>query len=99
MPRPRPNGISTAMIELRSRARAPSRPMIAAATSEPTTAPSTTLKPNSSAAAAPANESSLMPCTAKARSRVMTNTPISPPTMPSTAPAMIELCSRASSSP
>ena len=35
MPRPRPNGISTPMIELRSRARAPSQPMIAAAMSEP----------------------------------------------------------------
>ncbi len=73
--------------------------MIAAATSEPTIDPSTTPMPNSRAAAAPANESSLMPCTANARSRVMTKTPTRPPTMPSIAPAMIELCSRAISSP
>ena len=35
-----------------------------------------------------------MPCTANARSRIITNTPIRPPTMPSTAPAMIEFVSR-----
>ena len=82
--------MSTPMIELRSRARAPSTPMSAAAMSEPTIDPVTTSNPNSSAAAAPANDSSLMPCTAKAMSRCITNTPMSPPTSPSTAPAHTE---------
>jgi hypothetical protein len=59
----------------------------------------TTSTPNSSAAAAPANDSSLMPCTAKAMSRCITNTPMSPPTMPSTAPAQTEFCTRARMSP
>ena len=99
MPRPRPNGISTPMIELRSRALAPSSPMITAATSEPTMEPATTFAPMSSAAAAPANESSLMPCTAKAMSRCMTKTPMSPPTMPRIAAARIELRTSTSSSP
>ncbi len=94
MPSPSPNGMSTPMIELRSRAFAPSTPMIAAATSEPTMDPVTTSKPTSSANAAPANDSSLMPCTAKAMSRCITKTPTRPPTRPSTAPAMTELATR-----
>ena len=61
MPKPRPNGMSTPMIELRSRARDPSTPMSVAAMSEPTRDPATTLTPSSSAPAAPANDSSLMP--------------------------------------
>ena len=89
--------MSTPMIELRSRARAPSTPMSAAASSEPTIEPATTFTPSSRAAAAPANESSLMPCTANAMSRCMTKTPMRPPTMPSTAAAMIEFCTSASS--
>ena len=98
MPRPSPNGISTPMIELRSRARDPSRPMIAAAMRDPTSDPATTFTPSSSAAAAPANDNSLMPCTANAMSRCITKTPMSPPTIPSTAPAMIEFCTRPSNS-
>ena len=86
MPSPSPNGMSTPMIELRSRARAPSQPMIAAAMSEPTIEPVTTSAPMSRAAAAPANESSAMPWTANAMSRCITKTPTSPPTSPSTAP-------------
>ena len=79
--------MSTPMIELRSRARAPSSPMIAAAMSDPTMDPETTSAPMRSATAAPAKDSSLMPCTAKAMSRCITKTPMSPPTRPRTAPA------------
>ncbi len=89
----------TAMIELRSFARVPSTPMAIAAMREPTRDPPTTLTPRSSAAAAPANDSSLTPCTAKARSRVMTKTPMRPPTTPSTAPAMMLFRSSATSAP
>ena len=71
--------------------------MSAAATREPTREPATTLRPSRRAAAAPAKESSLMPCTANAMSRCMTKTPMSPPRMPRTAAAMIEFCTRASS--
>ncbi len=99
MPSPRPNGISTAVIELRSRARVPSNPMIAAATTEPTSDPATTPIPSSSPAAAPAKDSSLMPWTAKARSRCVTKTPMRPPTTPRIAPANTELRSRPSNSP
>ena len=73
--------------------------MSAAAISEPTIEPVTTSKPISSAAAAPAKESSLMPCTAKAMSRCMTKTPTSPPTRPSTAPAHTEFDTSARISP
>ena len=48
----------------------------------------TTLTPSSSAADAPAKDSSLMPCTANGRSRAITKTPIRPPSSPSTAPAI-----------
>ena len=82
--------MSTPMIELRSRARAPSHPISAAAMSEPTIEPVTTSAPIRSAAAAPANDSSLMPCTAKAMSRCITKTPIRPPTRPRIAPAHTE---------
>ncbi len=91
--------MSTPMIELRSRARAPSHPISRAATTEPTSEPVTTSNPKSSAAAAPANESSLMPCTANAMSRCMMNTPIRPPTRPSTAPAHTEFDTSARISP
>ncbi len=87
------------MAELRSRARLPSRPMTSAARMEPVSEPSTTFAPNSRAPDAPANESSLMLCTANGMSRIITNTLISPPTTPSTAPARIELCTRANSWP
>jgi hypothetical protein len=73
--------------------------MTAAARIEPTIDPATTFAPNSRAAAAPANDSSLMPCTANAMSRCMTKTPMSPPTMPSTAPATIEPCTSWSRAP
>ena len=61
MPRPSPKGMSTAMIELRSRARAPRIPISTAAISEPASEPMTTFTPKSRAADAPANDSSLMP--------------------------------------
>ena len=79
------------MIDDRSRARTPSTPITSAAISEPKIDPTTTLNPTSSAKDAPAKDSSLMPCTAKVRSRIITNTPIRPPITPSRAPAMIEL--------
>lgn len=87
------------MAELRSRARAPITPITAAATSEPMIEPATTFTPISMAADAPAKDSSLMPCTAKGRSRRMTNTPARPPIKPSAAPATSELRTRASNSP
>ncbi|CAM5560790.1 hypothetical protein SALBM311S_01300 [Streptomyces alboniger] len=87
------------MAELRSWARAPRTPIAPAATSEPTMEPATTFTSSSSAAEAPAKDSSLMPCTAKGRSRMMTNTPARPPIRPSAAPAMRELRTRARSSP
>lgn len=99
IPSPSPNGMSTPTIELRSRARAPRSPISTAATSAPPIDPATTLPPNSRAAAAPANDSSLTPCTANARSRCITNTPTRPPTIPSTAPAAIEFASSATSAP
>jgi len=98
-PSPRPNGISTPMIDERSRARTPSTPITRAAIRDPRIDPITTLKPTSSANDAPAKDSSLIPCTAKVRSRIITKTPIRPPINPSNAPAMIEFCSSASSSP
>ena len=98
-PRPSPNGISTPMIDERSRARTPSTPITNAAISDPRIDPMTTLKPTSSAKDAPAKDSSLIPCTANVRSRIITKTPINPPISPSSAPAMIEFCSRPSSSP
>ena len=73
--------------------------MITAAINDPAIEPMTTFTPISSANAAPAKDNSLIPCTAKVRSRSSTNTPIRPPTRPRTAPASTELCSRASSSP
>ena len=91
MPRPRPAGINTATIELRSLAFAPSAPMMNAAAIEPSTDPNTTFTPASSAKAAPAKLSSLIPCTAKDISRFMTKMPIRPPTSASSAPAMSEL--------
>lgn len=99
MPRPSPNGMMTAVIELRCRARLPSRPMSSAASSDPVRAPGITPIPNSRPAEPPANESSLMPCTAKGMSRATTNTPMRPPTTPRIAPAKIELCSSTTSSP
>ena len=87
------------MIDDRSLALTPSTPITRAATSEPRIDPTTTLNPTSSANDAPANDSSLIPCTAKVRSRIITKTPIRPPINPSSAPAMIEFCSSASSSP
>ena len=92
--------MSTAMIELRSRARAPSSPMITAATSEPTIGPGDDADAEQQAAAAPGErqfadavhgERAGPASSRRRRSR--------PPTMPSTAPAMIELCRSASSSP
>ena len=87
------------MIEFRLRARLPRTPMSSAAASEPASEPSTTPMPKSRPAAAPAKDSSLIAWTAKARSRAITKTPIMPPVRPRTAPAMIELRTRASSSP
>src|SRR4051812_15444460 len=86
-PRPSPNGISTRMMELRSRARVPSAPISSAATIEPVIAPATTLAPASRKPAAPANDNSLVPWTANGRSRIITNVLIRPPSTPSTAPA------------
>ena len=95
MPSPSPNGISTAMIELRSRARAPSSPIRTAAISEPTSEPVDDVRRRTAGRPRrPANDSSLMPCTANAMSRCITKTPIRPPTMPSTAPAKIEFCTQ-----
>jgi hypothetical protein len=99
MPSPSPKGISTPVMELTSRARPPSRPITRAAARDPPIDPATTFAPSSSASAAPANDSSLMPCTAKARSRDITKTPMRPPTMPSTAPAMRLFCTRRRSAP
>ena len=73
--------------------------MITAAMSDPAIEPSTTLIPANSAAAAPAKDSSEMPCTAKGRSRIITNVLISPHTMPRITPAISELWTRVSRSP
>ena len=89
----------TPIAELRSRARMPSTPSSSAAATEPTNAPATTLPPISNANAAPANDSSLMPCTAKGRSRAITTTLMMPPSRPRTAPAISELRTRGSSAP
>ncbi len=70
-----------------------------AAISDPATEPATMFTPSNKASDAPANDSSLMPCTAKVRSRIITNTPITPPVSPSSAPAMTELCTNATSAP
>jgi pyruvate/2-oxoglutarate dehydrogenase complex dihydrolipoamide dehydrogenase (E3) component len=59
---------------------------------EPMVAPSATFSPTSNAMAAPAKESSLIPCTAKDISRVITKTPTSPPMSPSSNPAIKEFC-------
>ena len=75
-PSPSPNGIRTPMIELRSRARTPSdadRACRDQRADDRARRPRST--PSSSAAAAPAKDSSLMPCTANGRSRIMTKTP------------------------
>ena len=64
--------------------------MITAATIEPRVAPSAMLSLNSKASAAPAKDSSLIPCTAKDMSLVITKTPIRPPMNPSSAPAIRE---------
>ena len=66
------------MVESRSEARWPSSPMRAATTNAPTSAPASGLSATSSPATAPVKASSLVPCTAKAMARVMTNGPISP---------------------
>ncbi|MCY1236550.1 hypothetical protein D9M72_492080 [compost metagenome] len=99
MPRPRPNGMITPMMEFLSRARTPITPRSSAASTEPTRDPNTTSAPISSAKAAPAKESSEIPWTAKARSLFITNVPMSPPNRPSSAPAQREFWTRASSSP
>ena len=91
MPRPSPKGISTPMMEFRSLAAAPIMPSTSAAMTDPISEPNTTLAPISSAKAAPAKDSSAMPCTAKAMSRSITKMPIMPPTRPSMAPAISEL--------
>jgi hypothetical protein len=98
-PRPGPNGISTPMIEFRSRARTPRSPIRTAAISEPASEPATTFMPRSSAPAAPARESSLMPCTANGRSRIITNTLTTPATIPSASPAIREFRTRTSNAP
>jgi hypothetical protein len=58
--------------------------------------PSTTLTPPSSAAEAPAKESSEMPCTANGRSRIITNVLINPHNTPRTTPATREFCTSGS---
>ncbi len=73
--------------------------MTEAATKEPARDPATTLAPISNAADAPAKESSLMPCTANGRSRIITKTPTTPPTTPRIAPATSEFFTRTSRAP
>jgi hypothetical protein len=73
--------------------------MTTAASSEPVRAPTTTLQPASKNPAAPANDSSLMPCTANGRSRIITNVLTSPAATPSTAPATSVLCTSAINAP
>ena len=48
-PSPSPNGISTPMIELRSRARTPSNRLTSAASNDPTSDPATTFTPSNNA--------------------------------------------------
>ncbi|CAB4577695.1 unannotated protein [freshwater metagenome] len=91
IPIPKPNGIKTATIEFLSLALSPSKAMISAARNEPKTEPKTTSKPISRKTAAPANESSEIPCTAKDSSRCITKTPTNPPITASSAPANSEL--------
>ncbi len=91
--------MSTPIAEERSRARTPRKPKITAAISDPATEPATRFTPSSSANDAPAKDSSLMPCTANVRSRIITKTPMTPPIRPSSAPAMIELWTRATRAP
>ena len=99
MPRPSPKGMMTPITEFLSRARTPMTPNSSAAKMEPTSEPIMTSAPTSSANAAPAKDSSAMPCTAKARSRIMTNVPISPPTTPRIAPASRVSVNSGSNSP
>ena len=60
-PSPSPNGISTPMMEFRSRARLPSSPITMAAMIDPVNEPTTTFAPSSRNPVAPANDSSTDP--------------------------------------
>ena len=66
------------MVESRSAARWPNRPISPATTSAPTSAPASGLSATSRPPTAPVNASSLVPCTAKDMVRVMTKGPMSP---------------------
>ena len=85
--RPNPKARTTPIAESLSRARWPSKPNSIAASALPTSAPTPTLKPVSSANAAPVNDNSLEPWTANDICRITMNGPISPASNASNAAA------------
>src|SRR5215208_6854112 len=84
---PSPNASTTPIAESRSRARCPRTPNSTAAKPQPTSAPTPTLKPASSAKAAPVSDNSDDPCTANDIRRITMNGPINPDTRASSAAA------------
>ena len=97
-PSPSPNGNKIPTTELRFLPSIPMTPSTMPAVTAPMTAPRVTEDPNHKAHAAPANDSSAVPCTANAMSRACTIGPMNPAITPNNTAATMDVDTKGNSS-